>query len=177
MKKHGMSQTRTYRIWAGMIQRCTNQNVKAYPHYGGRGITVCPQWLTFDNFYRDMGECPPGYSIEREGNDGNYEPGNCKWLPLTEQSKNRRSVRRIPFNGEELISREVAERSSLKLATVKYRVSHGVPLDKPVGRDVILEFSGRRMNLQDWARHLGLAKSTLTMRMKRGLPIERVLHA
>jgi len=80
----------TYRIWDAMRQRCTNPNHSHYRRYGGRGISVCHRWLhSFEDFLADMGPRPEGYSIERINNDGNYEPSNCKWIPLADQQKNR----------------------------------------------------------------------------------------
>jgi hypothetical protein len=82
--------TRAYRIWSGMLQRCTNANNKAFKWYGGRGITVCDDWLKFENFLADMGEPPEGRSIDRIDNDGNYEPDNCRWATRMEQSASQR---------------------------------------------------------------------------------------
>jgi hypothetical protein len=80
-----------YNSWDAMIQRCTNPKTKGYRWYGRRGIKVCERWLTFDNFLADMGERPEGdYSIERLDNDGDYEPGNCKWAPRAQQSATQR---------------------------------------------------------------------------------------
>jgi hypothetical protein len=79
-----------------MRQRCANPRNKDYSSYGGRGITVCGRWGVFENFLADMGEKPAGLSIDRIDNDGNYEPGNCRWASIEQQSQNRRSTRLTP---------------------------------------------------------------------------------
>lgn len=90
LKTHGMSYTSTFRIWQGILSRCLNQKLKAYPYYGGRGIKVCESWLKFENFLADMGERPNKLSIDRINNDGDYEPSNCRWATTKEQHQNRR---------------------------------------------------------------------------------------
>src|SRR6266496_181615 len=90
-RANGALSSRTYQSWLSMIQRCTNQNLKCYKYYGGRGITVCERWRqSFENFIEDMGERPPGLSLERINNDGHYEPSNCKWATRAEQHRNQR---------------------------------------------------------------------------------------
>lgn len=94
---HGHSKGRTitpeFSCWSAMIKRCTNKNVKQYSDYGGRGITVCEQWLdNFQNFYDDMGDKPSlDYTIDRINVNGNYEPSNCRWATVNEQSWNKRT--------------------------------------------------------------------------------------
>jgi hypothetical protein len=73
-----------------MLDRCKNPNAPKFHHYGGRGITVCDRWLTFENFYADMGERPTDLTLDRINVDGNYEPANCRWATHKEQRANRR---------------------------------------------------------------------------------------
>ena len=89
-KRHGKSETREYAAWTAMRERCRNPKAHNYRWYGGRGIRVCERWDSFENFLADMGERPKGHSIDRKENDGDYEPGNCRWATKSEQSNNRR---------------------------------------------------------------------------------------
>ena len=82
--------TKTYYVWAAMVQRCTNPNSKDWKHYGARGITVCERWHSFANFLADMGEKPDGLMIERRDNDGSYCPENCYWADTITQARNKR---------------------------------------------------------------------------------------
>lgn len=93
--KHGHTPkgkaSRTYKSWQSMRQRCSNKNAPDYAHYGGRGISVCDRWNnSFEAFLSDMGERPMGKSIDKINNNGNYEPGNCKWSTAKEQRANQR---------------------------------------------------------------------------------------
>jgi hypothetical protein len=93
---HGMTNTKTYRAWCSMMQRCYNQKNVRYGRYGGRGIVVCEEWGDFRNFYKDMGDKPsPDHSIDRINNDGNYEPGNCRWATRSEQQRNKGEINPI----------------------------------------------------------------------------------
>jgi hypothetical protein len=88
----------TYHSWMAMKQRCLNPNQLGYPDYGGRGITVCDRWQGehgFENFLADMGKRPKGKTLDRfPNNDGNYEPGNCRWATPKQQANNRHQANR-----------------------------------------------------------------------------------
>lgn len=87
---HDMSYTSTYRIWAGMKQRCLNPRSHAWKYYGGRGIVITKRWLKFENFFADMGERPPRLTIERTNNEKGYSKRNCIWATRSQQQHNKR---------------------------------------------------------------------------------------
>lgn len=90
---HGHADSPLYCVWQAMLNRCRNPKQKSYPRYGGRGIKVCERWLKFENFLSDMGPRPEGLTLERNDNEGNYEPGNCRWATMLEQRHNRREIK------------------------------------------------------------------------------------
>jgi hypothetical protein len=91
--KHGMCGTPEYSSWTSMKQRCLYTCVNGFENYGGRGVTFCEEWRSFLAFFADMGERPPGCSLDRIDPNGNYEPGNCRWATALQQTHNRRPRR------------------------------------------------------------------------------------
>jgi hypothetical protein len=81
----------THSSWAAMLYRCTSPGSKDWPRYGGVGVEVCHTWRRFEEFLLDMGERPPGTSIDRIDPYGNYTPSNCRWATPSEQNRNRRA--------------------------------------------------------------------------------------
>lgn len=127
---HGMSRTRVYRIWAGIIDRCTNKNGKYFEHYMGRGITICDRWKTFENFYTDMGDPPSKHSIERIDNDKRYSPTNCKWATFEEQNNNKRSNVCITFENQTLTIAQWSKRINVRADTLRARINSGWSIEK-----------------------------------------------
>lgn len=114
-----------YWSWLQMLKRCHNPKTFGYADYGGRGITICERWLRFDNFLADMGSRPKGTSLDRIDNNGNYEPGNCRWATHKEQSRNKRSNRNITIDGTTRCLKDWADFAGNDYALVRSRLRLG----------------------------------------------------
>jgi len=134
---HGLSKFVEYAIWAGIIKRCHGSQ----PHagYSARGISVCPAWRSeFEAFLRDMGPRPSDkHSIDRIDNDGDYEPGNCRWATKTEQARNKRSNRIVCFQGRNMPLSEAAELAGIKYDVVWDRLNLGWTVDAALAKKTI----------------------------------------
>lgn len=122
---HGMSRTPEYRAWNSMQQRCYNPKRRGYDNYGGRGITVCDEWLaSFEAFFRDVGPRPsPEHSIDRINSDGNYEPGNVRWATVGVQNRNTSRNRMMTHDGRTQPMQAWAEELGLSQATLSARIN------------------------------------------------------
>lgn len=120
-----MSRTPIHNLWSGMVQRCTDPNHPHYADYGGRGITVCEEWKTFENFYADMGERPEGMWLEREDNDKGYSKSNCKWATPLEQGQNKRNNVKLTYNGKTQTLAAWSRETGLKYRTIHARLNAG----------------------------------------------------
>lgn len=128
--KHGATsgrvETREFVTWKSMIQRCSDPNTIGWKNYGGRGIKVCERWLSFENFLADMGERPEGKSLDRHPNqDGNYEPGNCRWATKKQQARNKTNNRLIVVDGISMTLAEACECYGVRPGLLRDRIERG----------------------------------------------------
>jgi len=119
---HGMSNTKIYNTWAGMLKRCRNKKHPAYKYYGARGIAVCDRWLKIENFYKDMGDPPKGLTLERIDNDREYSPDNCKWATYKEQANNKSSNVIIKYKDQKFTISQWAKELGIDYATLRCRL-------------------------------------------------------
>lgn len=143
--KHGDARkgkvTRLHNLWRGILSRCGNPNEPAYPAYGGRGISVCDEWLVFscfkswafENGYRD------DLSIERVDNDSGYNPGNCRWATRKDQARNRRSTKLVHFHGVTKSLAEWAEIVRVPYFTLHARLRLGWHVDRAMTAPVQIQ--------------------------------------
>ena len=128
--KHGHSKSETYKVWANMIQRCTNPHSENYDNYGGRGIIVCKRWMKFENFLTDMGNIPEGCQIDRINNDKGYYRVNCRWATPKQNSRNRRNNHLATHNGKTQCITAWAEEIGISKYTIYKRLRCGWSIEK-----------------------------------------------
>lgn len=129
--------TPTYRCWAAMLTRCTNQNNPAYKWYGAKGITVCDRWRLYPNFLDDMGERPSMlHSLDRYPDKaGNYEPGNCRWATRREQCNNQSKNVIVHYRGTDYTIGQLADLSCVAYSTLRKRLRLGWTVEDAVNKD------------------------------------------
>lgn len=126
---HGASRSNSpiydeYQVWKAMKRRCFYKGDKHFKDYGGRGVTVCDRWMSFENFISDMGPRPDGdMSLDRIDNSGNYEPCNCRWATRSEQSSNKRNVAKVLHEGKLIPAFALAKMNGIKRSTFSMRIS------------------------------------------------------
>lgn len=125
-------------VWGRMLDRCRNTNNKDYNIYGGRGITVCARWKKYNNFYDDMIlGYEKGLTLDRINSDGNYEPSNCRWATVKQQSNNRRSNHKITFNGITQNLQQWSEQLGIKAPTIRYRLRNGWSVNDALTKEIM----------------------------------------
>lgn len=139
----GASRYGLYALWAGLISRCHGK-ARSFSEYGGRGIEVCDRWrFDFAAFRDDMGPWLPGTSIDRIDNNGDYEPGNCRWATRAEQSRNKRNNVWLTLKGETLCVTDWAVRLNVTKSAIRNRMLAGWSDEKAVTTP-FRDFKGRR---------------------------------
>jgi hypothetical protein len=122
---HGFAYHPLWKIWNNMMARCYREENGSFSRYGGRGIRVCEQWKSFEAFCDDMGPRPAGTTIERINNNGNYEPGNCKWATKRAQSNNRRNNHFVTVGESTKTLVQWADMYGTKASTIQARIRNG----------------------------------------------------
>jgi hypothetical protein len=123
-------ETRVYRTWKNIKQRCYNPKDKSYPNYGGRGIKLYLPWHTFENFYKDVGDIPVGMTFDRKDNNGDYEPKNWKFSTSVEQNNNRRDNVWLTYRGETKTIAQWAREVGMAMKTLWMRLNRGWSIEE-----------------------------------------------
>lgn len=129
---HGMAYSPTHSNWSNMKNRCLNPKSQDYGTYGAVGITVCEKWLTFEGFLEDMGERPPGCSIDRIDGTRGYSKENCRWATPTEQANNKRTNKHVEYGGVRFTKAQLARHLGISYSALDSRLALGQPIDAPV---------------------------------------------
>lgn len=178
--KHGMFGTRIYRIWSGMIERCTNENSKDYKNYGARGIRVCERWLDFKNFYEDNKEkYADNLTIDRIDVNGDYRKSNCRWVTMDEQAGNKRNTIYIEHQGKKLRLEEWSKITGISRGALYQRYVKGLT-PKQILKSGKLTKISLRMNdeehsIKEWSKRTGLSEKVIRTRYDYGWDHERIL--
>jgi len=179
--------TRLNHAHYNMIDRCTNPQSKDYPNYGGRGIEVCPQFIDFANYRNwfrrtfQVADIPPGLTIDRIDNNGNYEPGNLRLATNSEQANNRRSNKLIEYNGETRNVAQWAEKTGIPRKTLEKRLrkphwSIEKCLTAPVNDHLrMIEYKGETKSALQWSKETGIGYTTILDRVNKGWKVEDAL--
>ena len=171
---HGLSYSPEYHAWYGMIRRCYTPHYRQFVNYGGRGITVCDRWKTsFMAFLKDIGRRPsPDHSLDRINNDGNYEPGNCRWATNVEQCNNMRRNVRFTFDGVTKTLRQWSRTTGISSGSLEARIKLGWDVERmlttPTHRSLTIEMNGVRRTYLEWSRATGFPVNAIRARIRHG---------
>ena len=129
LRTHGLSKTPVYKSWRMMKSRCLNPNYTHYEYYGGRGVSIYPEWVSsFEKFLEDMGPRPDGYTLDRKDTNGDYTPENCRWSTREEQVDNRRNTVFLEYAGVTLSVKEWAKVLHVKRSQIYLALYNGATL-------------------------------------------------
>jgi len=178
-RTHGMFGTRPYQAWSNMKRRCNDSTNKEYSTYGGRGITYCEKWESFEGFWEDMKE---GYSdeltIDRIDVNRNYCKVNCKWSTREEQANNTTVNRLHDFNGGKYTIPQIAQLTGIDKELIRSRIQRGLSLEeslKPKHELETITYKEDTKTVTEFAEDYGLTYHQLKKRLMRGWSIEKAL--
>ncbi len=181
--KHGGSKGKLFFCLQAIKRRCFNAKNRSYRRYGGRGISVCDDWLVYENFesWALSNGYKEGLSIDRINNDGNYEPGNCRWTTSKVQGNNKESCVYLTYNGEKLTIAQWAEKTNISWSTIKRRLKSGWPVNdilttRTTHETSSLNYKGEIFPLHILAKRFGIKRETLWARINVSkMPVEEAL--
>lgn len=179
----GRKVSNAYQSWSSMRQRCLSPKCEAYNNYGGRGITICERWIeSFENFLEDMGNRPPGLSLERKDNNLGYCKSNCVWADIGNQNRNRRDSVKLEFSGKVKNQSEWSRELGISQVTLGKRLRSGWSVERALSTPVDPQVSpnvtrnGQTKTLHEWADENGLKQETVITRINRyGWSVEKAL--
>jgi hypothetical protein len=163
-------------VWRAMIRRCFDTECPEWHWYGSRGIGVCDRWMKFENFIADMGERPPRHSIDRINNDGWYEPGNCRWATMKEQTRNFRRNRMIEYDGRRMCLADWTADRGLGRGTIHSRLLSGWTVGQALGFEPepssrqqslprMIRHNDRCLSMSEWVAETGINATTIAARL------------
>ncbi len=188
--KHGLEGKKICHVLRNIKSRCLNKNNKYYKYYGGRGITICSEWLgenglkkfadwAYANGYdenAEYGQC----TIDRIDVNGNYEPSNCRWVNLTIQANNKTSNVIIEYMGEKDTLENWCKRFNLSRSMIRHRLERGCEIEKlfdnPKRKPILITYNGETKSLKELSKITGIKYKTLYSRFNSGWDIEKIFQ-
>lgn len=175
-------QKREYSSWLSAFHRCYTPSNPSFRNYGGRGIEMSPEWKDdFAQFFADMGERPPGYTLGRICNDGNYSAENCRWETWRQQANNKRDNHRVTINGVTDTLANWVRVYGADRPRVAARLREGWTPERALTEPsahppITITFDGHTRNLREWSAITKITTNQLYLRVRRGWPPERILR-
>lgn len=188
MIRHGRRGTPEYKAWAEMLRRCYRPKCNRYYTHGARGIRVCERWQGlngFVNFFDDMGSRPTDrHSLDRIDNNGNYEPGNCRWATNEQQVRNSRKAHNLTFDGQTRCIEEWSQIVGIASSLIVWRIGTGWSTEdaltvKPrrfIRKFGPITFQGKTQSISEWAKEFKLKACNLRYRLNSGYSFEDAIR-